>query len=170
MPSEQHKPHDPAILIWVLVGGTPTRYAFAVRGASTLASFLTRLFTLRRMRLIGLRSRGSRRQTSCLGRTRSEFCTRQSQPKGPLRRPTGPNANESPSRGWLWGGARHRRWCFIAVADATLYATNPRWQGLIKKPLWLVRPCLLQSRLVKLSASCHAHLGMPYGDGQPSGV
>jgi hypothetical protein len=39
MPSEQHKPHDPAILIWMPVGETPTRHAFAVRGASTF-SFL----------------------------------------------------------------------------------------------------------------------------------
>jgi hypothetical protein len=39
MPSEQHKPHDPAILIWVPVGETPTRHAFAARGASTF-SFL----------------------------------------------------------------------------------------------------------------------------------
>ncbi len=35
MPSEQHKPHDPAILIWVPVGETPTTHAFAVSGAST---------------------------------------------------------------------------------------------------------------------------------------
>ena len=35
MPSEQHKLHDPAILIWVPVGETPTTHAFAVRGAST---------------------------------------------------------------------------------------------------------------------------------------
>jgi hypothetical protein len=39
MPSEQHKPHDPAILIWVPVGETPTRHAFAASGASTF-SFL----------------------------------------------------------------------------------------------------------------------------------
>src|SRR3954470_7341743 len=39
MPSEQHKPHDPAILIWMPVGETPTRHAFAARGASTF-SFL----------------------------------------------------------------------------------------------------------------------------------
>ena len=54
--------------------------------------------------------------------------------------------NESPSRGWLWGGARHRRRCFVAVADATLYATNPRWQRVLKGPLWLVRQCLFQPR------------------------
>jgi hypothetical protein len=35
MPSDQHKPHDPAILIWVPVGETPTTHAFAVSGAST---------------------------------------------------------------------------------------------------------------------------------------
>jgi hypothetical protein len=35
MPSEQHKPYDPAILIWVPVGETPTAHAFAVSGAST---------------------------------------------------------------------------------------------------------------------------------------
>ena len=35
MPSEQHKPHDPAILLWVPVGETPTRHAFAASGAST---------------------------------------------------------------------------------------------------------------------------------------
>jgi hypothetical protein len=35
MPSDQHKPHDPAILIWVPVGETPTRHAFAASGAST---------------------------------------------------------------------------------------------------------------------------------------
>ena len=35
MPSDQHKPHDPAILIWVPVGETPTAHAFAVSGAST---------------------------------------------------------------------------------------------------------------------------------------
>ena len=35
MPSEQHKPHDPAILIWVPVGETPTAHAFAASGAST---------------------------------------------------------------------------------------------------------------------------------------
>jgi len=35
MPSGQHKPHDPAILIWVPVGETPTAHAFAVRSAST---------------------------------------------------------------------------------------------------------------------------------------
>ncbi len=35
MPSEQHKPHDPAILIWVPVGETPTTRAFSVSGAST---------------------------------------------------------------------------------------------------------------------------------------
>ena len=39
MPSDQHKPHDPAILIWVPVGETPTTHAFAVSGASTF-SFL----------------------------------------------------------------------------------------------------------------------------------
>src|SRR3954452_4184113 len=39
MPSEQHKPRDPAILIWVPVGETPTRHAFAASGASTF-SFL----------------------------------------------------------------------------------------------------------------------------------
>jgi hypothetical protein len=39
MPSEQQKPHDPAILLWVPVGETPTRHAFAVSGASTF-SFL----------------------------------------------------------------------------------------------------------------------------------
>ncbi len=39
MPSEQHKPHDPAILIWVPVGETPTTHAFAVSGALT-SSFL----------------------------------------------------------------------------------------------------------------------------------
>ena len=35
MPSQQHKPHDPAILIWVPVGETPTMHAFAASGAST---------------------------------------------------------------------------------------------------------------------------------------
>ena len=35
MPSEQHKPHDPAILLWVPVGETPTTHAFAASGAST---------------------------------------------------------------------------------------------------------------------------------------
>ena len=35
MPSDQQKPHDPAILIWVPVGETPTTDAFAVSGAST---------------------------------------------------------------------------------------------------------------------------------------
>ncbi len=35
MPSDQHKLHDPAILIWVPVGETPTTHAFAVSGAST---------------------------------------------------------------------------------------------------------------------------------------
>ena len=35
MPPQQHKPHDPAILIWVPVGETPTTHAFAVSGAST---------------------------------------------------------------------------------------------------------------------------------------
>src|SRR4051812_41257936 len=35
MPSEQHEPYDPAILIWVPVGETPTAHAFAVSGAST---------------------------------------------------------------------------------------------------------------------------------------
>ena len=35
MPSDQHKPNDPAILIWVPVGETPTAHAFAVSGAST---------------------------------------------------------------------------------------------------------------------------------------
>jgi hypothetical protein len=39
MPSEQYKPHDPAILIWVPVGETPTTHAFAASGASTF-SFL----------------------------------------------------------------------------------------------------------------------------------
>lgn len=39
MPSEQRKPHDPAILIWVPVGETPPRHAFAASGASTF-SFL----------------------------------------------------------------------------------------------------------------------------------
>ena len=39
MPSEQNKPHDPAILIWVPVGETPTAHAFAASGASTF-SFL----------------------------------------------------------------------------------------------------------------------------------
>src|SRR4051812_45646681 len=39
MPSEQQKPHDPAILIWVPVGETPTTHAFAASGASTF-SFL----------------------------------------------------------------------------------------------------------------------------------
>src|SRR4051794_22317247 len=38
-PSDQHKPHDPAILIWVPVGETPTAHAVAVSGASTF-SFL----------------------------------------------------------------------------------------------------------------------------------
>ncbi len=28
-------------------------------------------------------------------------------------------------------------WCFVAVAYTTLYATNPRWQGVLKGPLWL---------------------------------
>ena len=92
-----------------------------------LASFLTQSFTRRKKALIGLRSRGSRPQMSCLGRTRSGFYTQQSQPKRPLRGQTGPNANESPSRGWLWGGAWHRRQCFVAVTYATLCATNPRW-------------------------------------------
>src|SRR4051812_43351319 len=32
MPSDQHKPHDPAILIWVPVGETPTTHAFAASG------------------------------------------------------------------------------------------------------------------------------------------
>ena len=36
MASGQHKPHDPAILIWVPVGETPMMHAFAVRSASTL--------------------------------------------------------------------------------------------------------------------------------------
>ena len=35
MPSDQHKPHDPAILIWVPVGETLTTHAFAASGAST---------------------------------------------------------------------------------------------------------------------------------------
>ena len=35
MPSDQQKPHDSAILIWVPVGETPTTDAFAVSGAST---------------------------------------------------------------------------------------------------------------------------------------
>src|SRR3954466_11156786 len=35
MPSDQHKPHDPAILIWVPVGETPTTHAFAASSAST---------------------------------------------------------------------------------------------------------------------------------------
>src|SRR3954452_1722844 len=39
MPSEQHKPQDPAILIWVPVGETPTMHAFTASGASTF-SFL----------------------------------------------------------------------------------------------------------------------------------
>ncbi len=39
MPSEQQKLRDPAILIWVPVGETPTRHAFAASGASTF-SFL----------------------------------------------------------------------------------------------------------------------------------
>src|SRR3954452_23104477 len=39
MPLQQHKPHDPAILIWVPVGETPPRHAFAASGASTF-SFL----------------------------------------------------------------------------------------------------------------------------------
>src|SRR4051794_30251800 len=61
------------------------------------ASFLTRSFTRRRKRLIGLRSRGSRRPMSCLGRTRSEFSTRPSPPKGPPRRPTGPQGQKRPA-------------------------------------------------------------------------
>ena len=39
MPSDQHKPYDPAILIWVPVGETPKAHAFAASGASTF-SFL----------------------------------------------------------------------------------------------------------------------------------
>ena len=39
MPSDQLKPHDPAILIWVPIGETPTAHAVAVSGASTF-SFL----------------------------------------------------------------------------------------------------------------------------------
>ena len=39
MPSDQQKPHDSAILIWVPVGETPKAHAFAVSGASTF-SFL----------------------------------------------------------------------------------------------------------------------------------
>ena len=35
MPSDQQKPYDPAILIWVPVGERPTTHAFAVSGAST---------------------------------------------------------------------------------------------------------------------------------------
>jgi hypothetical protein len=51
-------------------------------GLRRFASFLTQSFPRRRRRLIGQRSRGSRCRMSCLGRTRSEFCPRQSLPKG----------------------------------------------------------------------------------------
>src|SRR4051795_11936573 len=60
------------------------------------ASFLTQSFPRRRRRLIGQRSRGSRCRMSCLDRTRSEFCPRQSLPKGsergPVPRPLAPYA------------------------------------------------------------------------------
>ena len=98
MPSEQHKPHDPAILIWVPVGKRRRRTLLRSEALRRLTSFLTRSFTLRRRRLIGLRSRGSRCQISCLGRTRSGFCTRPLQPKRPLRRSRGTQARSTSRR------------------------------------------------------------------------